>query len=1067
MAHGKKIFFQRCDKRSRSRPFNEEWKDGSQQHYFENMAKLSRGIYQSIFTQALLQSLQDLDTRLTAKKTHLHQAEAADRLSMHLAKVIKNAIASIEDKDRVRIGGDLTQKLIQLLVESTDTEELLIQKLELPPRILNAIEGNKPDGSLDLITPPLIDLLDTTLLTNSPGEPRIGNQIITEIPSSNSIDLVMAFIRKSGIAPMMDALRIHRELGRPLRILTTTYTGSTEALALDMLHKIGANIKVSYDTTSTRLHAKAWLFKRHAGFSTAYIGSSNLTYSAQVNGLEWNVRFSGSRNPDVVDKVIAVFESYWNSGDFVTYDREQFLELTKKNLSFERQNFLSPIEIRLEPFQERLLEQIQMARQQGHHRNLLVSATGTGKTVMAAIDYSRLKARMPRSRLLFIAHRKEILEQSLATFRHAMRDQQFGEVWVDGRKPVLFEHVFASIQSLNAAGLNNLAAAHFDLVIVDEFHHAAASSYRKVLEYLKPVELLGLTATPERSDDLSILEYFDGRIAAELRLWDAIDRHRLAPFAYFGIHDGQDLSRLPFKRGIGYDIDALTNVYTANDVWVRLVVGELERRVDDIRQIRGLGFCVSVAHANFMADRFNALGIKSLAVWSETPPAERGEALSKLSRKEINLIFSVDLFNEGVDLPAVDTLLMLRPTESPTLFLQQLGRGLRHHKDKTICTVLDFVGRQHQDFRFDVKYRALLGGTRSQIIDQVENGFPYLPAGCHMVLDRVASGIVLKNIREAVPDRWPLKVQELRKLITNGSRISIGYYLKETGLDIDEIYKGDRSWTALCRSAGLATFNPGPNEETLLRAVGRLLHVDDPIRLAAYQRLVELERPPVMENLDATEQRYLRMIVATLVDQIADRDASIQNCLKLIWQNPQVRKELSEVFDLLKAKVSHLTQSEASLEVVPLAVHARYSRIEILAAFGVGKNVTTPPWQSGVYWADESKSDLLAFTLDKNTGHFSPTTRYKDYAISRDLIHWESQAVTRANSRTGQRYQNHLKDGSRVMLFTRVSSEERAFYFLGGASYVRHESEMPMAITWKLTHQLPGDLYVRFAAAVA
>jgi hypothetical protein len=222
-----------------------------------------------------------------------------------------------------------------------------------------------------------------------------------------------------------------------------------------------------------------------------------------------------------------------------------------------------------------------------------------------------------------------------------------------------------------------------------------------------------------------------------------------------------------------------------------------------------------------------------------------------------------------------------------------------------------------------------------------------------------------------------------------------------------------------------------------------------------------------MENLDATEQRYLRMIVATLVDQIADRDASIQNCLKLIWQNPQVRKELSEVFDLLKAKVSHLTQSEASLEVVPLAVHARYSRIEILAAFGVGKNVTTPPWQSGVYWADESKSDLLAFTLDKNTGHFSPTTRYKDYAISRDLIHWESQAVTRANSRTGQRYQNHLKDGSRVMLFTRVSSEERAFYFLGGASYVRHESEMPMAITWKLTHQLPGDLYVRFAAAVA
>ena len=187
---------------------------------------------------------------------------------------------------------------------------------------------------------------------------------------------------------------------------------------------------------------------------------------------------------------------------------------------------------------------------------------------MAAIDYVRLRAKLPRSRLLFVAHRKEILDQSMATFRHAMRDHQFGEMWVDGQRPKHFENVFASIQSLNAASLDNLDPNHFDIVIIDEFHHAAAASYRKILNHLEPVELLGLTATPERSDDLSIFDYFDGRIAAELRLWDAIDRHRLVPFAYFGIHDGQDLSYLPFRRGTGYDIDALTNVYTGNDSWV-------------------------------------------------------------------------------------------------------------------------------------------------------------------------------------------------------------------------------------------------------------------------------------------------------------------------------------------------------------------------------------------------------------------------------------------------------------------------------------------------------------------
>ena len=519
----------------------------------------------------------------------------------------------------------------------------------------------------------------------------------------------------------------HCTAGRPLRVLTTTYTGSTEARALDELREAGADIRVSFDTDNTRLHAKAWLFHRQSGFSTAYIGSSNLTHSAQISGLEWNVRVSGARNPDVIDKVAAVFESYWQHPDFRPYDPVEFRALMATGADVRSTLLLSPTELRPEPFQQRLLEQIALSREQGHHRNLLVAATGTGKTVMAALDYLALREALPRARLLFVAHREEILTQSRATFRQALRDPLFGDLWVGGERPQRFEAVFASVQSLAAAGLANLHPSHFDVVIIDEFHHAAARSYRVLLEHVQPVELLGLTATPERSDGLAILDWFDGRIAAELRLWDAIDQQRLAAFVYFGIHDGLDLRDIPWRRGRGYDAEGLTNLLTANDIQAKFVLKELARRVDDLSRMRALGFCVSVEHARFMARVFQAAGVRAAAIWSDTPDTERLAALSDLAARRINIVFSVDLFNEGVNIPAVDTLLMLRPTDSPTLFLQQLGRGLRRNVGKTVCTVLDFVGHHRQEFRFDRRFQALLGGTRKELTAQIEAGFPFRP----------------------------------------------------------------------------------------------------------------------------------------------------------------------------------------------------------------------------------------------------------------------------------------------------------------------------------------------------
>jgi len=1027
---------------------------------------LPRGLYERLVTDALVDELAALDASSAPEDSPLRQADAADRIAYFLARLVEQAVDAFPEKERVAQGVALARRLVDELVSASQARALRGAHPTAGARVLRAIRGRLPDGSAESIEEPLIPLLDTTLLTNAPGEPHVGRQIRAEIASSDRIDLVMAFIRRTGILPLLGHLRDHIAAGREFRVLTTTYTNSTEAEALDLLHDIGASVRVSYDTSSTRLHAKAWLFHRRSGYSTAYVGSSNLTHSAQVSGLEWNVRVSEARNRTVIEKVAAVFESYWEQPDFEAYDAERFLDAGQRarpGLAL----MLSPIELRLEPFQERLLEHIAIARAEGRHRNLLVSATGTGKTVMAAVDYARLRARMPRARLLVVAHREEILEQSRATFRHALRDASFGEMWVGGQRPRDFDHVFASIQSLSANSLEHLDPSHFDVVVVDEFHHAASSSYERLLHHVQPVELLGLTATPERSDGLPVLQWFDHQIAAELRLWDAIDQHRLVPFAYYGIADALDLRDIPWRRGRGYDVQVLSGVITSTDVWARRVLQECTRHLGALDRVRALGFCVSVDHARYMARVFTDAGVSAQAIWSETPDAERHDALAALKSGSLNVLFAVDLFNEGVDVPQIDALLMLRPTDSPVLFLQQLGRGLRKAPGKALCTVLDFVGQHRREFRVHRRYGALLGGSRMQVKQQVEQDFPFLPAGCHMQLDRVARERVLENIRLAVPSRWREKADELARLAEHHVHFTLGEYLADSGLELEDVYANTHSWSSLREAARLPVRAPGVHEATLRRACGRLLHVDDHERLDAWRAWLGRESAPDVTAAPTREFRLLRMLLASVLDTVADVSLSVADGARLLWAHPQVCHELRELFDVLAARISHLSHPLASRHDVPLRTHARYTRTEILAACGVDELVRVRPWREGVYFARDVAADLLAFTLDKTEGQFSPTTRYRDYAISRELVHWESQSGTRADSPTGRRYREHVAQGSAIWLFARLNVSERAFTFLGPATYVKHDGELPMGITWRLQQALPGDLFQAFAAAVA
>ena len=1043
------------------------------------------GLYERLITAGLkAQLLRIAPASARVTKADVDTAEAHATLARHIEEVVARALNGLPQEDRIARQSQLANQIIGLLAANSAEASVDNDLVEIPPEQLQAIQPitGRPNDDGEIIAP-LVALSASDLLVNARGEPGLAHALAHEIPSADSIDLLCAFVRWHGLRLLVGQLEAHCRAGRQLRVITTVFTGSTERKALDWLVKCGAQVKVSYDTQSTRLHAKAWLFRRVTGFSTAYIGSSNLSKSALVDGVEWNVRLSQVGSPDILEKFDATFATYWENPDYEPYDPVRDGARFDRAVAPEQGDSLEApllfLDVEPWPHQREMLEKLAVERDR-HHRfkNLVVAATGTGKTIVAALDYKRLRDKHGDLRLLFVAHRQEILKQSLGAFRQVLRSGDFGELYVDGHRPDEWRHVFASIQSLAQVDLDQLDPSAFDIVIVDEFHHAAAPTYRRLLEHLfqqdeaharqRPRVLLGLTATPERTDSEDILHYFDNHIAVELRLWDALERGLLCPFQYFGLHDNTDLSSVRWSRK-GYDTAELERLYTGDDARVRLVLEQVLQKHRDARTMRALGFCVSIAHAQFMARRFTEAGLPSLAVSANTDSDTRKDALASLRAGQVRALFAVDLFNEGVDLPEVDTLLLLRPTESALVFLQQLGRGLRRHESKDCVTVLDFIGQSHRQFRFDLRYRAVIGATRSEVERQVQLGFPFLPAGCSMQLDRVATKIVLDNLKSAIPSRRPAMVRELRALADArsaeaGPRITLPTFLRETGLELEDVYRSG-SWSDLQREAGLKVPAPGPYEALIGDHLAGILHVDDPLRLAAYEHLAT--SASVGGLTDADRRLLTGFHFGAIPSQIAPK--TLAESVALLHAHPAIVQELSELIPVLDERSEHLTyplelaQPDGSSLHVPVSVHARHTVDDVLTAFGILDFGKTAWKQTGVIRDKHTNSDMFFVTLEKSEREYSPSTLYKDYAISPTLFHWESQSTTTQQSKTGQRYIHQQVLNGNILLFVRSRKKQNGrtlpYTFLGLADYVSHKGERPISFVWKLRRPMPADFF--------
>ena len=1019
---------------------------------------LKPGLYDVVLSERFSQTIEK-DPSLQAHKDPLKDDTGVRLLSQHLNKLIERALT---DQKTAKKQIELTNHLIQIIIQYTPdlVKESDFATTELLKELTRGIS----------ITPtrrPGIPLSHSELLTNASNDHRIGHELKREIESADEIDILVAFIRWSGLQLVQEALQDFIARGGSLRVVTTVYMKATQRRALDRLIEMGAKVKVSYDTRRTRLHAKAWLIRRNTGFSTAFVGSSNLSASAQVEGLEWNIRLSRVDAGRILDKIEAAFSSYWEDSEFETYDggpesRARF------DIAIEDQPPTDPItnlDVHPYPFQQEILEKLDVERTiHGRTRNLVVAATGTGKTVMAALDYRRLADQEKPLRLLFVAHRKEILQQTHRTFREVLKHRSFGETYVGGSRPEKWDHVFASVQSLANVDLREINREHFGMIIIDEFHHAAAKTYQRLLEYFRPHYLLGLTATPERADGKDILDWFGGHIAAELRIWDAIDRSFLVPFHYFGRHDGGDLSGVRWVRG-KYDEQQLSNLFTADDVRVRKILEAVRDHIADPLKMRALGFCVSVSHAEFMTRKFNEAEIPAACIVGTTPSKERASALSRLRQGEINVVFSVDVLGEGVDIPSVDTILMLRPTNSATVFLQQLGRGLRHSKGKDCLTVLDFISNSSRKFRFDHTLGAMLGIVSRKAIEKaVKMDFPFLPSGCALELDHESQKSILNNLRSQLTYR----TRELERLLKDlGDRTTLRDFLNETELSIEDFYSRKLSFASLSRRAGISAPPQGPDETKIGESLRLLIHADDSSRLNFIRRAAE-------GNLKVTElpehdRRRLLMLLCLLLGLEAANDLG-KNYRRLL-DHPAICDELISLTDLLNQNIAHVPSDYTIDPLIPLDLYSKYSSAEIAAAFNMVGNGRVLRIREGVTFDKATNCNLLFVTIQKSEKRYSRSTLYQDYAISPHLFHWESQNNTRAASKTGRRHTDHDALGVTPLLFVRASKKTDSgltmpYQFLGPVSYQSHENEQPMRIIWKMEHQIPADI-VRTARIAA
>ena len=1030
---------------------------------------LQKGIYEQIINKDTEKKIKEAEqSGFVCLQQSIDKAESPQMLANYLANAIRQKLEDTEEQeDRVNLINRI------MINAGLIDDNQIVKPNDLLSEVLTAQQALLQGQSNAETIRPVSGFRVSNLFTGGNSTLSLAEEVRREIASADEICFIVSFLKVSGVRLLLDELKkfCSRE-GSRLRIITTTYCGATQAKAIEQLSELpNTEIRISYNTEIERLHAKSYIFVRNSGMNTAYIGSSNLSKSAQTDGLEWNMRVTSVENPHIIKTALATFEMYWNSSNFEDFKIggiEKFNEEVNRNTF--KSNSLEFVYCRysLLPHQKQILDKLRVEREdKNNYKNLIVAATGTGKTVISAFDYKEFARKNPRARILFTAHREEILKQSLNTYRNVLEDSNFGTLWVGKDKPreeCEFEHLFVSISMLNSRFdefFSLLESDFYDYIVIDEAHHSQADSYRKIFEHFTPKLLIGLTATPERMDGKDLRPDFGGRISAEIRLPQALQAGLLTPFQYLCISDNTDLSDESLWSGQKYNAERLADKLCDKNR-AKLIAGALRKYLADEYTCRALCFCVNKKHADFTAEQLCLYGFNAKSLTSDTASAERVKLAKDLRDGIIHYLCVVDIFNEGVDIPEIDTVLFLRPTDSLTIFLQQLGRGLRLSPGKTELTVLDFVAQANRKYDFSSRFRALQLHPEKNIQKQIKEGFTFLPTGCSIVMEKKAREYILDNITSAIYNKTRL----IREIVSYNTLPTISQFLENNGQDIRILYSGSNCWSSLKRAAGRLSYNDDNITKRLEKGMSNLLHHNT---VAFLHFIEDFVNGKEVHKLEVNKKYAIMLYYALFQDRISKAGfLSIDEALDLIHDSRYVcfKEEILEIVSYLLENLQIKTMPIDNEFIPELELHGCYTREEIFTL--VGRQTADLRMQgaaSGVFNLPEHNAILLFVTLNKSEKDFSPSTQYNDYLINEDYFHWQSQNTDSHNNRGGERYTEQSITKNKIILFVREEKKDgfgntSPFHCFGLVDYVSSHGDFPMNVTWKL-HKPAMPQYVK------
>jgi len=955
-----------------------------------------------------------------------------------------------------------------------------------------------------------------------------------ELLNCKKFYFIVSFIRYSGIQLLISTLDELEKQGIQGEIITSVYLNITDSKALQKLLSY-KNIKVKiYNNSSESFHTKAYLFEKEK-YHSVVIGSSNISQSALYSAEEWNVKLTDSSFFNIYGKSLNQFEKLWHSNEAIELTQDFIDEYEKYKKSVNVQNTFDYRKTKIEQenefvpnsMQKRVLQKLKETRINGNKKGLVISATGTGKTYLAAMDIKQFfeidsnnenklfeindeKSKISNIKFLFIAHREELLENAMNVFSRILKidKNEFGRIY-GGLKETNKSMVFASIQSLRNC-YNEFKHNFFDYIIVDEFHHSMSDSYLKTLSYFNPKFLLGLTATPKRMDGKDILSLCDYNVVDEIGIKEALEEDLIVPFHYFGVNDYTiNYDNIPYKNGKYNEKILLENLLlnTRTDY----IVEKINKFGFDGDELSAVAFCQNIDHAFFMKEEFSKKGYKSAVITANTSSNERSEILEKFKNKKIEILCVVDILNEGIDIPTINLLLFLRPTMSSTIFIQQIGRGLRKAKNKDFVTIIDFIGNHKKDyllinyFSSEVDNKDTLFTKKEKIINEIKNQFSNIPKSCYVELDRICQNRIIekiekinfssKNILKEMYLDYKAEIGKSENEILKVSDFDTNIELfQELSLKLGSFYNAQLQFeNSEIKQNKIFLLN---SEETeFLAYLEKKLTIVEPFTYLIVKYLINndfINSEIIVDEYknyfnikdDFRKEYVINRIFTELVeDEILEKNS--KNIFKISKKYNKIFENKKENNNEINLKLIDLDNSQNTnynfknrledllylglsefkknnnLSIFNeniLIPYKKYKRIELQIL--LDSKVPKGSWRAG--YANTDKDICLFATIDK-THILQENLKYDNSLFADDIIQWISQPKTAHTSSVGKMFINHKKLGYNVHIFIRKfafmdGNKTNPFIYLGKADYYKSSGDKPMRILWKLEKKIPQEL---------